>query len=1312
MEQQIEIKQKERYWVSRLSNIIMEQGLSDLLPVLVSNEEQCAPVAAGQLLPENISAKIRKICKQNKVNMLNLFLHTLNALRYKYTGHIDLVTQVLMPPGPAANGQTLSWFSRYKMNAKEDSRAALVRLQEQTGEDMRFAVQDWEPVIAKLQHNFSSDPGNMNAISLYYGEEEPATCWHSELLFCILDNGNDLDLKIVTGRIHLEQHTLGSILSHWNRVIEACLAAPDKLIAELPYIPPGEMEKIQQLTHGPQQVYPQIDNIIHPFVEAASRWPNDIAVVCENTQISYGQLNEDSDKLTAHLVEDLGAKKGNLIGLMMHRSIGMMTALVAILKAGAAFVPIDPSLPEDRISYILEDTGLTILISQHQYEDKITGFNGSLLLIDQSTIPSLPNRKPVMMRDNKAAAYVLYTSGSTGNPKGAVVRHDGFINVVNWYVNEYKHSRNDKTLVITSHSFDLTLKNLFAPLWTGGVLHLLRHGDFDPVYVNDLIYSSAITIMNCTPFSFYLLTDKETDSHYSIKLRSLRVLNLGGEALIAENLRSWIEGEGFNATFVNSYGCTECSDITSFHNVQDFTNFFEKPVPVGKPIPNTHIYVLNDQLQFTPLGFTGELFNAGIGVGNGYWKNPTLTESRFLPDPYQPGGTIYGTGDLVRITRKGVIEFVGRKDHQVKIRGFRIEIPEIEHKLLQHPDIKKAIVIPRQEERQYTFLAAYIISGTSVNPRALRDFLLNSLPEYMVPTWFVQVDEFPLNKNGKVDREKLPEPTRLTPGADLDLQPATPLQEKMIQVWQQLFVQDSVGMADNFFSLGGNSLKAVQLAAKIEQVFHTRISIADIFNNPTVRELTALLQPKEAKPVQDEIKPIAITTYYAVSQVQKRIWIDDQLEEGKNVMYNIQAVEELAFEVDQNLLERSLDILFKRHESLRTSFHYINEAPVQQVHPEAVHKVNYYTVETEDNYYAAAKPILAADALEPFDLSIPPLVRVSVVKLGEKHYCIAITIHHIICDGWSLNILLTELQKIYQALAQHHQPALSALPVQYKEYAHWHNQLLESEAIKRQRQYWHKKLSGELPLTEIPPDRPRQKGSLPEADWVSCMISEETLALIARISEASNVSQFMIFSAVVKILIYKLANENDVVTGGLSFGRDQEVLQNQVGMFVNTLVLRDQFREEDNFMTVLEKVKQTILESYDNKDYPFDWLADELQPDRDRLRKPFFNIMLVYNDFIKEPLDIQAGRQRENLLYGANLIKNDITFLFSGIEQLRCDIFFDRRLYNRATMDWVKEQMQTLFATALASPGTKLSDLGIRSLGDYLFFDPKDHFLM
>lgn len=1306
-------KQNERYWVSRLSNISTEQGLGGILPVHVPDGALPSTVIAGLRVTADTSARIKRICKDNPVNIFNLFLHTLNVLRYRYTGNEDLITRVLfsMPEAGVGNGP-MQWFSRYKMNALEDSRSAIVRLGEQTAEDIRYLVRDWDPIIGKLQHNFSSDRDNMTAICLYYGEREPAARGDTELLFCVGEDSEGFCLKIMTGRIRVDRGMLGAILGHWCRLIQACLASPAGAISVLPYIPEKEMERIGEITQGPEAGSPGYGNIVEPFVATAERLPNAIAVICGRSRISYRRLDEDSDRLAAYLVENLKAAKGDLIGLIMHRSLEMMTALLAILKAGGAFVPIDPSLPADRIKYILDDTGLTILLTQVQYEDKIGGFDGDILMIDQEKIRLLPDRRVDAVKDAGTPAYVIYTSGSTGNPKGAVVRHDGFINVLTWYTNEYGHSASDRTLVITSHSFDLTLKNLFAPLWTGGTLHLLEHGDFDPVHVNDLISSEGITVMNCTPFSFYLLVDGETDPDFSRKLRSLRLLILGGETVVAENLRAWIEGEGFNATFVNSYGCTECSDITSFHNVKDLSLFYEKPVPIGKPIPNTAIYILNERLEHTPLGFTGELFNAGIGVGNGYWRNPELTGSRFIPDPYRPGGTIYGTGDLVRITEEGVIEFVGRKDHQVKIRGFRIEIPEIEHKLLQYPDIKKAIVIPRKEERQYTFLAAYIISATSVNPRVLRDFLSNALPEYMIPTWFVRVDEFPLNKNGKLDREKLPDPTKSTTGGDVALEPVTGPQQKMVRIWQELFSQDSVGLLDNFFSLGGNSLRAVQLAAKVEQAFQIRVTISDIFNNPTVRELAAVLQSREESNLTGDIKPIPALEYYPLSEAQKRIWVEDQLEEGENILYNVQAVQELAFEVDHERLERSLQILIQRHDSLRTTFHYIEEKPVQHVHADLECKVNYHMAVTRGDHYTEAKKIASQDALSPFDLGRLPLMRVSLIRLEEYRYCLCITIHHIICDGWSLHLLLEELNELYHALEQGRKPALAPLVLQYKDYAAWHNRLLEGEEIKKQRKYWHNKLTGELPLLEIQYDHLRQDGVLPQADWVSFMLSGEVMAAIQQVSQTNKVSNFMVFVAVIKILLYKLSNTGDVIVGGLSFGRDRQALQNLIGMFVNTLVLRDLLTEEDTFQTILEKVKITVFESYDNKDYPFDRLADELQPKRDRMRRPFFNILVVYNDFVKDPLDIYEDRTRQGLLFGSDLLKNDIVFTFTGTEKIRCDIFFDKNLYNRLTMDSLRDQLEKLFETVLAHPDIRLSDIEIRSLMDHLFFDPKDHFLM
>ena len=668
----------------------------------------------------------------------------------------------------------------------------------------------------------------------------------------MIDNGQDIKGRLQYNTDIFNADTIERMLGHYQSLLEAIVADPERRIEELALLTGAEKHQLLVQWNETKRDYPT-DKCIHQlFEEQVERTPDAVAVVFEGQQLSYRELNEQANHLACHL-RDLGAKSNTLIALSLGRSIELVVAIYAVLKSGAAYVPVDPGYPQERLEAMLKGVQASIVITRGE----AAGLSGlaQILVVDLMSrhfaIDQQSKANPSQLSQPSDLIYAIFTSGSTGRPKGAGVYHKSFTNLVQWYTTSFEITEKDKALVISSPSFDLTQKNIFGPLIRGGELHLVGGAEYDPGAINRIIAEQQITLINCTPSAFYPLVEQAEQTGYK-ELKSLREVFLGGEAILLERLRYWLQSEACHSEIVNTYGPTECTDVCAFYRLDRHSMDAYAFIPLGRPIDNVGLVTVDEHSNLCPIGVIGELCIAGDGVGAGYVNDAELTREKFVANPFKElsGEIIYKTGDLVRYLRDGTLEYVGRRDHQVKIRGHRIELGEIEAVLGQHQAIQQAVVLAREDNPENRRLVAYVVAspGMSASASDLRIYLQHKLLKYMVPSTFMFLESLPLTPNGKLDRKALPVPDPIRPELNEPFTaPRTATEEVLAGIWAEVLKVDKIGVRDNFFHLGGHSLLAVRLANTIQKQFKTAIRVANVFEAPTIEQYALLLQgPQES----------------------------------------------------------------------------------------------------------------------------------------------------------------------------------------------------------------------------------------------------------------------------------------------------------------------------------------------------------------------------------------------------------------------------------------------------------------------------------
>ncbi|MET0648818.1 MAG: amino acid adenylation domain-containing protein, partial [Pyrinomonadaceae bacterium] len=1096
-----------------------------------------------------------------------------------------------------------------------------------------------------------------------------------------------------------ERATAERMARHWRRALEAFAVEPDRRLHEVELLADGERRLLLRDWNATGVEWDS-DSLTGLFEVQAARTPHAVAVEFEGGQFSYAELNARANRLAHHL-RSLGVAPDSRVGVCAERGPEMVTAVLGVLKAGGAYVPLDPAYPAERLSFMLEDAQCAVLLSTEGVAPRLPPTGARLVLLDAEwhaiERESAENPAPTASPDN--LAYVIYTSGSTGRPKGVAMTRRVLHNVVRWQQTSLPTPA--RTLQFASLSFDVSFQEMLTTWCAGGALLLVDEGlRRDPDAMLRFITERQVERL-FAPF-VYLQHLAEAYAAGGPTPASLRELVTAGEQLevtpqIARLCRD------ARCRLHNHYGPSETHVVTS-HELRGEVESWPALPPIGRPVANTQVYVLDAGLRPTPVRVAGEMYLGGEHVSRGYLSRPGLTAERFIPDPFspEPGARLYRTGDLARYLDGGEIEFLGRADTQVKVRGFRVELGEVEAALSKHPQVIHAVVAARGEGAGGRRLVAYVVAaeGWNASGGELQRWTRERLPDYMTPSAWVFLDKVPLTPSGKIDRRALPDPGRA--GADDDhsyAAPRTPAEEVLAAVWGHVLGLERVGRHDDFFLLGGHSLLATRVASRVRDAFRVELPVRAVFETPTLKALAARVESlmRAGSDADADGPPLARLEGAAeapLSYAQQRLWFLDQLSPNSNA-YNLPAAMLLDDGVNAAALTQALSEVARRHEALRTTFASVEGEPRQLINPPASLKVRLADLRRlgEALREAEAERLRADDALRPFDLAAGPLLRVTLARLDGGRYLLLACMHHIVSDGWSMGVLMQEVESLYEAYAAGRPSPLEELPVQYADYARWQRERLQGETLRREVEYWRAQLDGAPTLLELETDHPRPTLRTPRGAQHAVSFSPELSRALREFSWREGATPFMAYMAAFHALLHRATGQEEILVGTPVAGRGRSELEPLVGFFVNMIPVRGSFDGGTSFRTLLGQVREATLAAQAHGELPFDRLVEELQPERAPGRNPVFQVVLAFQP--AETLNLSmAGVSAPSGPPLSSDAKFDLeVYLWDTPAGVTGALTYSPELFEPETVARIATRFERMVARALAEPDAPLSRL-------------------
>ncbi|MFE9635253.1 amino acid adenylation domain-containing protein [Streptomyces sp. NPDC006463] len=1086
------------------------------------------------------------------------------------------------------------------------------------------------------------------------------------------------------------------------RIFEAFAADPVRPVGRIDVLGPEELHQVLQEWNGAGAPVAE-GTIPDLFAAQAARTPDAVAVSYEGESLTYADLDARANRL-ARLLARRGAGPERFVALALPRSADLVVAVLAVLKSGAAYVPLDPDYPADRLAYMVEDARPALLVTRTDAGLPAgLGADTQTLLLDEEAVGAAlaaePDTAPEPALHPHHPAYVIYTSGSTGRPKGVVVPHQNVVRLFGATDHWFHFGPDDVWTLFHSYAFDFSVWELWGPLLHGGRLVVVPHAvSRSPEEFLKLLADERVTFLNQTPSAFYQLMQADRENPAVGDRLALEHVVFGGEALDLWRLADWYERHGDRApVLVNMYGITETTVHVS-HLALDAPSAAAGPGSmIGGAIPDLRIYVLDGGLRPAAPGVAGEMYVAGEGLARGYWGRPELTAGRFVADPFgEPGARMYRTGDVARWTEDGTLEFVGRADDQVKIRGFRIELGEIEAVLGSHPSVAQTAVVVREDQPGDRRLAAYLVppSGASADIQQVRAHAAQNLPEYMVPAAFVALEALPLTPNGKLDRKALPVP-ETGAGSGGGRAPRTAQEEILCGLFAEVLGADAVTVDDHFFDLGGHSLLATRLVSRIRAALGVELAIRTLFEAPTVAALAERIG--EAAVARPPLLPAVRPDRVPLSYAQRRLWFLDRLE-GPGSTYNIPLALHLRGDLDRDALREALADVAARHESLRTLFPEEAGVPYQDVLDPALARCELSVTAIRADELDAA---LAAAAARGFDLAGELPLRADLFVLGEDEQVLLLTVHHIAADGWSMAPLAHDLGRAYAARAQGRAPQWRPLPVQYADYSLWQHELLgdggDPESLAgTQLAYWRKALAGSPDLLELPTDRPRPAVAGHRGGMLTFTVDPALHQGMKSLARESRATLFMVLQAGLAALLSRLGAGEDIPLGGAVAGRQDEALDELVGFFVNTLVLRTDVSGDPTFRELLGRVREWDLAAFAHQDVPFERVVDAVSPERSQARHPLFQVMLVLQNTAAADVALD-GLRATALPVGTGAAKFDLGLEFTerpggGMDGL---VEYSSDLFDHTTVRRLIDRLIGLFAAVIAAPDAPVTAVDV-----------------
>ncbi|HLX19070.1 MAG TPA: amino acid adenylation domain-containing protein [Gaiellaceae bacterium] len=1096
-----------------------------------------------------------------------------------------------------------------------------------------------------------------------------------------------------------DQTTVERLQQHFARVLEAAVSSPDTLIAELPLLTDQERERALEAWSRAGAEYPVA--CLHDLFERRAREdPDAPAVTYEGRTISYGELNARANRL-AHRLRTLGVGPESMVGLCLRRSLDLAVAILATLKAGGAYVPLDPDYPGDRIAFVLSDTGAPVLLTQSDLLDRLPAHDAVVLCVDRDarTLEQESSENPEPLTTAESLAYVIYTSGSTGTPKGVQVEHRHVARLFTATDEWFDFGAGDTWLLFHSYAFDFSVWELWGALLYGGRLVIPPLWTTrSPEALAGLLVDENVTVLNATPSLF---VGAQTALLEAAPDLSLRLVIFGGEALQPSALRPWFEHFGSDGpTLVNMYGITETTVHVTYRPLTS-DDCERDTSPIGRPIPDLQLFVLDSHLEPVPAGAPGELYVGGAGVSRGYLNRPELTAERFVANPFGVGH-LYRTGDSARYRADGEIEYLGRIDDQVKIRGFRIELGEIQAALAAHSSVRECAVVAHQVEPGDTRLAAYVVpagirDGSAADDHLrfeLRDHLERRLPAFMIPASLTLLDALPLTTNGKLDRKALPAPAwEEQTGADF-VAPRTAIEIHVADVWREILGVERVGVGDNFFHIGGHSLLAARVVTRVREHFSIDLSVRALFERPTLSAFAEQVAAaaETATPTADAPADEAPTAVYPPSFSQQQLLFIDRLAPDV-ATYNGALGVRIDGALDRAALERALAGVVERHEALRTVFRWDDDGAVQVVLDDWRLELPLVVVTDE----AELHELLREEAHRPFDLARDLMVRMTLYQLGPEEHVLVVMTHHIASDGWSVGVFCRDLGELYDAYRSGRRPRLPDLPLQYRDFAIWQRERLAGERLAAELAYWRGELAGAPTVLPLPTDGPRPPRLTFDGAIVELSLPPEFAAGVLDLCRTADVTPYMLLLAVFGVLLYRRTGQDDILVSGPFANRGRADFDGLVGFFANTLVVRVRMEGNPRFSELLGRVRAAALGAFEHQEVPFEHIVDAVRPQRDPGVNPLaqVNFRVRVDPPVKPELTgTTTSRVPVDIGFAAFDLALDLDVLDDGV---RGELLYNTHLFERETVNGMADDFVQLLRQLLVQPQTRLLALELPS---------------
>lgn len=1350
---------QEAYWLEQFAGEVPVLALptDEPRPAVMDFAGDSLRFAIGGELTE----KLRRLARENGATLYMVLLAAYNLLLARYSGQEEIaVGAPVAGRGHADLGQMMGMFvntlvmrnrpvgGRPFAEFVRDVRENALRAFEHQDYPFEMLVEKLDlrrdlsrnplfDVLFVLQNTEAAEIGESEVRFRFYEFANPTARF--DLALSAFETPDGLRCKLEYRTSLFRRETMERLAGHLVNILADVTDHPGRLLADVRMLSAAERE---ELLEGWNRTAVPIEELTaDALVQRQARLtPDAPALVLGGEVMTYRELDERAEQVGMAL-RAYGLRPGDVVGLMMRRSFGMLIGLFGVWKAGGAYLPLDRAYPAERLRLMAEDSGAVMVLTDEPAgenelsreaagdgmfaADRMGRTDRPLPVLSLAGVEARSSERMLPIVQVKATprwnqlAYIIYTSGSTGRPKGVMVEHQGISNTLQWRKRAYSISGEDCILQLFSFAFDGFLTSCLTPLTAGARVVLLDDESAkDPLAIRKVIVEQQVTHFIAVPSLYSGLLDCLRPEEPV----SLRVVTLAGEAVpmgLVQRSRMLLP----ELELVNEYGPTENSVVSTYlPGLRP-----GMPITIGGPIANIQVYLLDQYRKPVPVGVTGEICLSGAGLARGYVNRPDITAEKFIIHPFRPGERLYRTGDLGRRLPDGQIEFAGRTDEQVKIRGFRIELGEIEAVLHAHPDIHEAVVLKREDADGSACLAAYYVpaGGRTLD---LRADLLRRLPDYMVPARFVRMEQMPLTPNGKIDRKALPVPEG---GERPDRVYAAPRDEtegQLAAIWSDVLGVEEVGREDHFFELGGHSLKAAALAAKVYQRFHVELPLREVFRTPTVRELAHFIREAE-RTTYDAIGPAPRQEVYPLSSAQKRMYALQQLMEGTT--YNMPGVFIIEGELDPVRLEAALAAMIRRHESLRTSFVLAEGEPVQRIEDEVGFSLRYTDVwdairgnglpESDglSGDHSAGGRVRAggngvnagSDAsqgpfaeqgigdsvlkqmiggfIRPFDLSSAPLLRVRLVRIGERHL-LMFDLHHIISDGLSMEIFINEWFGLYAG------KPLSDLRIQYKDFAVWQNRFLQSDRLQEEEAYWLSTFAGEVPVLNLPTDFPRPLVMGTAGDRLGFTLDAEAAGRLRRLVAETNTTLFMVLLAAYNLFLAKYTGQDDLVVGTPVAGRPHADLEHVMGMFVNTLALRNRLSSELTFGEFVADVKENSLKAFEHQNYQFEMLVEKLHLQRDLSRNPLFDTMFALQSRRAATGNAVAGDgvTVRPYLFENKTAKFDLSLnMVEGVQGISGSFEYSTDLFRRETVERMARHFVNVLREVLANPAMLLADV-------------------